>query len=105
MHMNMAFGNHRSVTSPKKLDPAKLTGKQAPQLSGLIAIGILILLSGVGAGAILATRFLGQPWLLMPLMLALAALGLLAYRASLNGIDTLVANNRDTLIETLCKAT
>lgn len=104
MLLSLAVGNRRSITAPKKLDPAKLSGKQASPLSALLSMGILLLTAGIGAGLLLLSQYLEQPWVLPPSMLVLAAISFFLYRASLNSTDKLLADYRDTLSEVLCKA-
>ncbi len=103
--ISLAVGNYRSVTAPKKLDFAKLARNQASPLSALISIGLLLVCAGLGAAFIyMADYHLHKPWLLPPIMLAFAILGVLIYIASLKTLDQLLADHRDTLAEELCKA-
>jgi hypothetical protein len=60
--------------------------------------------AGLGAAGILLTRFYDKPWVLPPVMLVLALAGFFIYMRSLGTMDKLLADNRDTLSETLCKA-
>ncbi len=103
MFVTLAVGNRRSVTAPKKIDPSKMSNKQASPLSSLISIGLLLVSAGIGAGFMALAWFLHKPWILPPAMLALAIAGFFAYTLSLRTMDKLLADNRDTLSETLCK--
>ncbi len=100
---NATLGNMRSVTTPKKLDPNKLSRKQASQLSALMSLGLILLIGTLGAGLILLARFLALPWLPVPILLALAAGAFALYSAGLNRVDALALNHRETLLEELTK--
>ena len=104
MFISMAMGNRRSVTAPKKIDLSKMTNKQASPLSALLSIGLLLLSGGLGAGIMFLANYLQTPWILLPSTLALAIIGFFVYHQSLNSLDKLLAEHRDTLSETLCKA-
>jgi ABC-2 type transport system permease protein len=104
MFLSMAIGNRRSVTAPKKIDPGKMQNKQASPLSALISVGVLLLSAGLGAGVILLGMYFGKPWILPLAMLVLAVVGYAIYEKSLETMDKLLADNRDTLSEVLCKA-
>ncbi|MDQ2924761.1 MAG: hypothetical protein M3R43_04305 [Acidobacteriota bacterium] len=103
MFLTLAVGNRRSVTAPKKIDPSKMSNKQASPLSSLISIGLLLVSAGLGAGFMALAWFLHKPWVLPLAMLTLAMAGFFAYTFSLRTMDRLLADNRDTLSETLCK--
>jgi ABC-2 type transport system permease protein len=104
MFVSMAIGNYRSVTAPKKIDLTKMARNQASPLSGFISIGVMLVAAGLGAGVLAAGRFLDKPWLMPTAMLVLAVIGFFIYSWSLGTMDKLLADHRDTLSETLCKA-
>jgi ABC-2 type transport system permease protein len=101
---NTTIGNIRSVVAPKKMDPSKISRRQASQLSALLCIGIMLAIAGVGAGLVALSKFLAIPWLPVPILLALAIGAFALYLAGLNGIDTMALSRRETLIEELSKA-
>ena len=101
--VSMAVGNYRSVTSPKKIEASKLSGKQSSPLSVLIGMGVLLVCSGLGAAILFAAAFYGMPWLPIPSTLLLAVIGYVVYQTSLRGMDGVLARKRDTLSEVLCK--
>jgi ABC-2 type transport system permease protein len=101
--VSMAVGNRRSITAPKKIDPQKPAGKQASALSGLLSIGMMLVAAGIGAGVYLLALYFGQAWIVPAAAVVLAAIGAAIYMASLATLDTLLADNRETLIEQLCK--
>jgi ABC-2 type transport system permease protein len=102
--INGAAGNLRSLAAPKKIDLTKASRRQASQLSVLIALGILAACAGTGfAALVLATHF-GRPWLMVPVLLALAIASFTFYVAVLNRLDTIALTHREALAEELCKA-
>jgi ABC-2 type transport system permease protein len=101
--VNATIGNMRSILSPKKIDPSKISRKQASQLSALLCIGILIVIAGLGAGVVALAQYLNLPWLPIPVLLTLAVGAFALYLAGLNGLDRMALNNRETLIEELSK--
>jgi len=103
MFVSMAVGNHRSVTSPKKVDIAKMAKNQTGQLSAFISIGVMLVAAGAGAGIYAAAHFWDKPWIMPLAGLVLAVIGFFVYTYSLGTMDQLLADNRDTLSETLCK--
>jgi len=101
---NITVANMRSITSPKKLDPSKLSRKQGSQLSALISVGLIFVLGGIGAGLVALGHLTGMPWLPIPILLLFDLAAFALYRASLDRIDALVLNHRDALLEELTKA-
>jgi ABC-2 type transport system permease protein len=101
---NITVANMRSITSPKKVDPSKLSRKQASQLSALICMGVIFVAGGIGAGLIAVGHFTGMPWLPIPILLLFDLGAFALYRASLDRIDAMVLNHRDSLLEELTKA-
>ncbi len=101
--VNATIGNMRSITAPKKIDPSKMSRKQASQLSALISLGLMLAIGGLGAGLIAISRGMGLPWLPVPILLAFAAGAFALYTAGLNRIDAMALAHRETLIEELSK--
>ncbi len=102
--VNVTLGNIRSIIAPKKMDPGKLSRKQASQLSALISFGVLFLLAGMGFGMIVLAQYLKLPWLPIPVFLTLAIAAAIVYVLGLNRLDALSLKHRETMIEELCKA-
>lgn len=100
---NVTLGNIRSLTAPKKIDPGKLSRKQASQLSALMSIGLMLTLSAVGYGLLALAQTVHLLWLPIPILLALAFGAFSLYLAGLNRVDRIALRNRQTLIEELCK--
>jgi ABC-2 type transport system permease protein len=102
--VNATVGNMRSITAPKKVDPSKLSRKQASQLSALLCVGIMFAIAGMGVGLISLARFSHVDWLPIPILLAFAFGAFALYMAGLNRIDSMALNHRESLIEELSKA-
>ncbi len=102
--VNATIGNMRSITAPKKIDPSKISRKQASQLSALMCVGIMLAISALGGGLMLLAAAAGIPWLPIPILLALALGAFALYSAGLNRADAMALNHRESLIEELCKA-
>ena len=101
---NATVGNIRSLSAPKKMDPAKVSRRQASGLSGLISVGLILVIAAIGAGLYLLGNLLAIPWLPIPMLLALAAGAYALYMAGLNRVDAITYKNRESILEELCKA-
>jgi ABC-2 type transport system permease protein len=102
--INGAVGNLRSLAAPKKIDLTKASRRQASQLSVLIALGVLVACAAIGFAVLVIAGNLGRPWLMIPILLALAIAAFSFYVAVLNRLDTIALNHREALAEELCKA-
>ncbi len=102
--INGAVGNLRSLIAPKKIDLSKVSRKQASQLSVLIALGILLACLVIGAAVAFVANSIGRPWLMIPILLALAVGSFIFYVQVLNRLDAIALTHRETLSEELCKA-
>ena len=101
--INGAAGNLRSLSAPKKIDLTKASRRQASQLSVLISLGILLTCAAIGFAAVTLANYFGRPWLMVPVLLALAAAAFAFYFVILNRLDTIALNHREALAEELCK--
>ena len=101
--LNVTFGNIRSITAPKKMDPSKVSRRQASQLSVLYSILCVLVTGALGAGLIYLGMYLSAPWLPLVLLLALAGGAIAVYRVGLDGVDALAGRHRETMIEELAK--
>jgi ABC-2 type transport system permease protein len=102
--INGAVGNLRSLTAPKKINLLKPTRGQASQLSVLIALGILLACLGIAFVIVTLANYLGRPWLMVPVFLALALIAFIVYLQVLNRLDAIAFEHREDLAEELCKA-
>ena len=101
--VNVTVGNMRSITAPKKMDPTKLSRKQASQLSALMSVGIMLVVAGVGFAILELGKFLVLPWVPVLLLLSLAVGALALYLAGLSSLDQLAYRHRETMLEELTK--
>jgi ABC-2 type transport system permease protein len=102
--INGAVGNLRSLAAPKKIDLTKASRRQASQLSVLIALGILVACAAIGFVVLVLAADFRRPWLMIPILLALAIAAFTFYLVVLNRLDTIALNHREALAEELCKA-
>ena len=101
--VNATIGNMRSITAPKKIDPSKVSRRQASQLSALMCVGIMLAVAAVGAALIGFAKFADLPWLPVPVLLVFALGAFALYVTGLNRVDGLARRHRETLIEELSK--
>ena len=81
--INATLGNRRSLSAPKKMDPAKMSRRQASQLSALISVGLMLAIAAFGFALILVARLTGLPWLPTPILAACALAAFFLYRHNL----------------------
>ena len=101
--VNVTVGNMRSIASPKKIDPTKMSRRQASQMSGLLSLGLMVVAAGIGAGIVALSLAIGIPWLPIPILLTLDLGAFALYTASLHRLGAMVLNHRETLLEELTK--
>ena len=102
--VNMIFGNQRSITSPKKMDLQKMMRRQASQVSALMAMVVMMVASGVGAGIFFLCFRLHAMWALVPVFGVYAVAGVGVYLRSLRMMDRFAMQHREELLVELCKA-
>ncbi len=101
--INTTIGNLRSITAPKKLDPAKVGRKQASQMSALLAVALMLLTAAAGFGLIWISRRTHMPWLPLPVLLILAVIAFGFYIAGLSSVDALAATHRESMLDELTR--
>jgi len=101
--INGAVGNLRSLAAPKKIDLSKASRRQASQLSVLIALGVLVACAATGFAVLVLAADLRRPWLMIPVLFALAVAAFTFFLVVLNRLDTIALNHREALTEELCK--
>jgi ABC-2 type transport system permease protein len=101
--INTTFGNRRSFTTPKKVNPQRMANKQTSQVSALISLALLAVAGSIAAGVFLLCVFLKTLWLLIPLFAIYAAIGIIIYLQSLRTIDQFALDHREPLFLELCK--
>jgi len=100
----MIFGNARSITAPKRVDPQKMMRRQASQVSALIAMAVMMVSSGVAAGVFFLCFWVRATWALVPVFAVFAGVGVWFYMRSLKGVDRFAMEHREELLVELCKA-
>jgi ABC-2 type transport system permease protein len=101
--LSCILGNRRSISAPKQINLARGAGKQASPLSGLIAMGVLLLSVGVAAAIFGAAMWFNLTWLLVPVFALFFAGALWAYLLSLRSVDAFAMDHREQMFEELCK--
>jgi ABC-2 type transport system permease protein len=101
--VNMIFGNRRSISAPKRIDSQRMMRRQASQASGLIAMAVMLVASGVAAGLFALCFWLHRLWALVPIFAIFAAVGVGFYLQALNSLDQYALNHREELLVELCK--
>ena len=102
--INTTIGNMRSIIAPKKIDPNKVSRKQASQLSALMCIGIMLAVGALGAGVMALGQHFRMSWLPIPILATLAVGAFILYMTGLNHVDRMILTHRELLIEELSKA-
>jgi ABC-2 type transport system permease protein len=101
--VNMIFGNRRSIRAPKRIDSQRAMRRQASQASGLIAMAVMLITSGMAAGLFGLCFWLHQLWALLPLFAIYAAVGGGLYLQSLKSLDRYALDHREEMLTELCK--
>jgi ABC-2 type transport system permease protein len=103
LSINTVFGNQRSFTTPKKINPMRMANRQTSQVSAMMSLAILAVSAGVAAGLFLLCSTLRAMWALVPLAAIFAAAGIAAYLRSLRSADRFAMEHREELFGELCK--
>ena len=101
--INMIFGNRRSISTPKKVNPQRMANKQTSPLSAFIALGVLLASAGVAAGLFGLCLWMRQMWAMVPVFAIFAAVGVGLYVQSLGSVDQYAMDHREELFLELCK--
>jgi magnesium-transporting ATPase (P-type) len=102
--VNFAVGDVLSVYSPKKLDYSKFGRQRASQITVLISLVVEFAIVAISASIFLTARYLGSFWIATLILLILAGVSIFGYAMTLNYIERLVSDRRETLITELCRA-
>jgi len=101
---NLSFGNFRSIHAPVKVDMGKIQRRQGvSQLSTFIVLGVLFGSLLAGFVILWGCRYLGYVWAAPAMLLVMAVAAIALYIRSLSRIGRVVLEQRDGLIEVLCK--
>ena len=97
------IANWSSLTFPRKLVFGQMRGQRQSGMAVLIAFGAQILLGGMSTLILFAGRWTGNPWLPAEIFAFLAVAAVAGYFASLDALTELAEQNKETLIEALCR--
>jgi ABC-2 type transport system permease protein len=106
--VNLAFGMFRSLSSPVKLDPNKVSlsrrNASGSRAGGYLALGMFLGSLLLFYPVVALCRYLGHPWgpVLIFALLAAGAAGI--YTRSLSRVDAAFLARRENLVEVLTKA-
>jgi ABC-2 type transport system permease protein len=101
--LNLGAGNLLSVYFPRKVDYSTFGRQRASQVSGLLSLGIQVVIFGTGALVVFISYRTGNLWFAVLAFLFLACLAVAVYQLILNKIGALVAKRREVLTAELCK--
>ncbi len=101
--INLAAGNLLSLYSPKKVEFGTFGRQRASQLTVLASFAIQIVVFGVAGLSVFAARYYGRPWLVVVLLLVLAAGAFVLYGFVLGQVDRLALGRREVMMAELCK--
>jgi ABC-2 type transport system permease protein len=102
--ISLTLGNRRSLSAPKKVNPAHTSRRHASGLSALIGVGIFLVSIAVAAVLALGAFVAHLLWVLTPIFAVLAAIAALLYWRGLQSIDRYALDHREQLFAELCKA-
>jgi ABC-2 type transport system permease protein len=101
--VNATFGNRRSLSTPKKMDPQRMSRRQGSQVSAFISLGIVIAAAAIATAVFGLAFWLHMLWLLVPVLAVFAAIGLFVYVRNLRLLDAFAMEHREQLFLELCK--
>ncbi len=99
----LTIANWSALSFPKKMEIGKLKGQRNSGVAVWTAFGVQILIGGIATIVLLASRWLGNPWLPVAVFAGLTAAALGGYAASLDSLSSLAERKKELLIETLCR--
>jgi ABC-2 type transport system permease protein len=101
--LNATFGNRRSISTPKKINPQRMANRQASQVSAMISLGITAAASAFATAIFFAAIWLQMQWVMMPVFALYAAGCLYIYVRNLRLLDAFAMEHREELFLELCK--
>lgn len=100
---NLAAGNVLSLTMPYRINPGRISRQRGSQANAMISLLIELAVMGIGAAVFSLSWFLNDPWLAVPIFVALAGAAFFVWARVLANVDGIANRRRDTLIATLMK--
>lgn len=100
---NCAIGNILSLCYPRRLEFGVFRQKKQAGVTVFFGLIAQVVLIGLGAGVFMLAQFLHRPALAVFIFIGFAMLTAIAYRVSLNRVDSIALNHRETLTAELCR--
>ena len=101
---NLAAGNILSLAMPYRVNPGRISRQRGSQSNALISLLIELAVMGVGAAVFSLSWYLGDPWMAVPVFVALAGAAFFVWLRVLANVDGMANRRRDSLIATLMKS-
>jgi ABC-2 type transport system permease protein len=102
--VQLTAGNLMSITMGYKMTLTRMSREQGAAGNGLLSLLIQLAVFAVGAGVFLSLAHYGRAGLAAPVFLVLAVGGVAAWLRVLRNVDELAARRRESLIESLARA-
>jgi ABC-2 type transport system permease protein len=102
--LNFMAGNLLSIYAPKKRDFATFGRQNASQMTVLASLGVQVVIVGAGAGAFALAHFYKNLWIATGLFALLAAISIPIYVMTLQRIDAIAIDRRESMLAELCRA-
>jgi ABC-2 type transport system permease protein len=101
---NLAAGNILSLTMPYRINPGRISRQRGSQASAMLSLLIQVVVMGVGAAVFLLSWYLDDPWMAVPIFVALAGVAFFVWARVLANVDGIANRRRETLISALMKS-
>jgi ABC-2 type transport system permease protein len=100
---NLAAGNILSLTMPYRINPGRISRQRGSQANAMTSLLVEVGVMVVGAAVFAVSWYVNDPWLAVPLFVALAGMAFFVWSRVLANIDGIANRRKDTLIATLMK--
>jgi hypothetical protein len=91
------------MSFPRKLNFGQMRGQRQSGMAVLVSFGTQILLGGISAPILFASRWTGDRWLPAEVFAFLAAAAVAGYASSLDPLAALAEKKKETLIDALSR--
>jgi hypothetical protein len=102
--LNFTAGNLLSIYAPKKRDFATFGRQNVSQTTVLASFGVQIVIVGLGVAVFAVAKYYQNQWIAALLFLILAGLSVPIYIVTLNRLNGIALQRRETLLAELCRA-
>jgi ABC-2 type transport system permease protein len=102
--LNLGVGDLLSLYSPKKIDFGTLGRQRAAGLTAFASLGVQIVVIGIAALTVVASRLVGSIWFAVGMFLVFAAIAWGGYYLVLQRVDGIALGRRENLISELSRA-